>query len=200
MNDNSETPRNEILNCINRRRSTRAFEDIPLTRSELDLILEAAIWAPSAGNNQSWQFTAVQNKEKLFILNSLVRTALQRWIPGDEYLLKQGAKQGAQREGYNFHYHSPLLLIASNRANYENGMADCALAMENVFIAAESIGLGSCYINHLFWLQEDPDLSSYLYELGIPREHTICSSACIGKIKRASEPRKRKPGTIKLVL
>lgn len=197
--DKNVVTHNEILDCIHARRSTRSFEDRQIEPEQLDALLDAAVWAPSGGNNQSWLFTAIQNKDILLRVNALVREGFQHWIPDDDYPGKHAAKKHTQNENYNFYYHAPTLIIASNRPNYENAMADCALALENIFLAAQSLGLGSCYINQLHWLREDNDIRDYLFQLGIPRAHTICSAAAIGYIKTASVAPPRKDGTINIV-
>lgn len=191
--------KNEVLDAIHARRSTRQFKEQHIEAEALDTLLDAAIWAPSGGNNQSWLFTAIQNKEVLLKINALVREGFQRWTPDDDYPGKLGAKSAAQREDYNFYYHAPTLIIASNKPNYENAMADCALGLENLFLAAESLGLGSCYINQLHWLRNDLQLREYLLEMGIPKEHTICSAAAVGYIGRVSNAPKRRDGTVHIV-
>ena len=190
---------NEVLDCIRSRRSTRNFKDQQLKAEELETLLEAATWAPSGGNNQSWLFTAVQNKETIYKINELVREGFKTWIPDDDYPGKLGAKAAAEKEDSHFFYHAPTLIIASNKPNYENAMADCSLALENLFLAANSLGLGSCYINQLHWLRNDANLRDFLFELGIPREHTICSSAVVGYIEKASMVPARKDGTIHII-
>ena len=190
---------NEVLNCIHERRSTRRFTDQQISSEQLDALLDAAIWAPSGGNNQSWLFTAIQKKDVLLHLNELVREGFQHWIPDDDYPGKLGMKKLSQKEGYNFYHNAPTLIIASNKPNYENAMADCALALQNIFLAAQSLGLGSCYINQLHWLRDDPRVRAYLLELGIPKEHTICSSAAIGFIGKESTAPIRKEGTIHII-
>ena len=190
---------NEVLNCIHERRSTRQFTDKQISSEQLDALLDAAIWAPSGGNNQSWLFTAIQKKDVLLHLNELVREGFQHWIPDDDYPGKLAIKKRSQKEGYNFYHKAPTLIIASNKPNYENAMADCALALQNIFLAAQSLGLGSCYINQLHWLRDDPSVRAYLLELGIPKEHTICSSAAIGFIDKESTAPIRKEGTIHII-
>ena len=101
-------------------------------------------YGPNGGNNQSWLFTAIQNKDILSKINELLREGFQYWTPDDDYPGKLGAKAYAQREDCHFFHHAPTLIIASNRPNYENAMADCALALENLFLAAQSLRLGSC--------------------------------------------------------
>ena len=190
---------NEVLTCIHERRSTRRFGDQQISSEQLDALLDAAIWAPSGGNNQSWLFTAIQNKTVLLHLNELVREGFQHWIPDDDYPGKLRMKENSQKAGYNFYYQAPTLIIASNVPNYENAMADCSLALENIFLAAQSLRLGSCYINQLHWLRDDPGVRAYLLELGIPREHTICSSAAIGYVAIESTAPVRKEGTIHII-
>lgn len=190
---------NEVLQCIRTRRSTRQFHSQQIEPEQLDALLEATIWAPSGGNNQSWLFTAIQNPTALQKINDLVREGFQNWVPDDDYPGKLGAKAAAQKEGYHCFYHAPTLIIASNRPNYKNAMADCSLALENLFLAAHSLGLGSCYINQLHWLRDDAPLREYLFELGIPREHVICSAAAVGHIARESAAPARKPGTTRII-
>jgi nitroreductase len=193
------TLNNEILNCIHERRSTRRFTDEQISSEQLDSVLDAAIWAPSGGNNQSWLFTAIQKKDALLHLNELVREGFQHWVPDDDYPGKLGMKKSSQSTGFNFYHRAPTLIIASNVPNYENAMADCALALENIFLAAQSLGLGSCYINQLHWLRDDPSVRAYLFELGIPKEHTICSSAAIGFIGVKPTVPIRKEDTIHII-
>ncbi|MDR0917432.1 MAG: nitroreductase family protein [Oscillospiraceae bacterium] len=190
---------NEILRTIRARRSTRRFTGEQITPEQLDALLEAAIWAPSGGNNQSWLFTAIQSADILAKLNDVVREGFGRYVPDDDYPGKHGMREYAKREDFNFHHHAPTLIIASNKPNYENAMADCALALENIFLAAQSLGLGSCYINQLHWLRDDIGVREFLAELGVPREHTICSSAAIGFAAAESAVPPRKSGTINVV-
>ena len=190
---------NAVLEAIHARRSIRKFENHPLVGEQLAVLLDAATWAPSGSNNQSWLFTAIHNKDTLTRLNNLVREGFQRWIPDDDYLPKHSIKARSQSKNYNFYYNAPALIITSNRKNYENAMADCSLALENILIAAQSLGLGSCYVNQLHWLREDLPLREYLFTLGIPKEHTICSSAAIGYAAQIPEPLTRKANTTRII-
>lgn len=191
---------NEVLKCIQERRSTRQFKSNQISREQLDTILEAATWAPSGGNNQSWLFTAIQNREALSKLNYFVREGFKHWTPDDDYPAKHSAKERSKNDSYNFYYNAPTLIIASNVPNYENAMADCSLALQNIFLTAHSLGLGSCYINQLHWLRNDPGVRRFLSELGVPLEHTICSSAAIGYIAKETPTSPRKSNTINIIL
>jgi nitroreductase len=190
---------NPVIDCILSRRSTRRFEPRQIDREQLDTLLEAAIWAPSGGNSQSWLFTAIQNASVLTRLNELAREAFSRYVPDDDYPGKHGAKKSAENESFHCFHHAPTLIIASNRPNYENAMADCALALENIFLAAEATGLGSCYINAFHWLRDDVPLREYLATLGVPPEHTICSAAAVGYVASPSVAPSRRGGVINVI-
>ncbi|MDR1874085.1 MAG: nitroreductase family protein [Synergistaceae bacterium] len=190
---------NAVIDVIRARRSIRDFQDRQIEREQLLMLLEAAICAPSGSNSQSWLFTAIQNKEALQRLNQLVKEGFQRWTPDDDYPPKQTIGERAKNANFNFYHHAPALIIASNRANYENAMADCSLALENIFLTAQSLGLGSCYINQLRWLRDDGPLRDCLFELGIPKEHVICSSAAVGYAGHTPPPPARRANTIHII-
>lgn len=69
---------NAVMENILTRRSTRAFEKKPIPTEELDQILQAAIYAPSGMNRQTWQFTVVTDTEKIQELASAIGKALGR--------------------------------------------------------------------------------------------------------------------------
>lgn len=52
-------------------------------------------------------------------------------------------------------------------------MEDCTMALQNIFLAAQSLGLGSCYNNQLHWRRDDPSVRAYLFELDIPKEPSV---------------------------
>jgi len=191
--------RDEVLSCIRERRSTRSFQPQQITDNELNTLLEAAMWAPSGGNSQTWSFIAIQNQERLSELNELVRAGFQVWVPDDDYAAKQNAKEKSAREGYNFYYHAPTVIVAANRPNYANAMADCACALQNIFLAAQATGLGSCYINQMRWLKDDKDIRSFLSKLGMPEDYLVFGAAAIGYVEKATPPQPRKEGTVHII-
>ena len=191
--------REEVLSCIRGRRSTRSFQPEQISPEQLDALLEAAIWAPSGGNSQTWKFFAIQNQEKLLTLNELVRMSFQTWVPDDDYAAKLNAKEKSAREGYNFYFHAPTLIVATNRPRYANAMADCATALQNIFLAAHAVGLGSCYINQLRWLRDEDIIRQYLCALGMPEDYVVCGAAAVGYIKTPMPEQARKADTVYII-
>ena len=162
------------------RRSTRAFKEEQIKDEELEMILKAGIYAPSGMNKQSWQFTVVQNKEKLKELAKVIREELGR------------------DEGYNF-YAPPTLIMLSNDRDNTNGLADCACALENIFLMANSLGIGSCWINQLKTICDNEKVRKLLNELGIPQNHIVWGMAAIGYIAKETPVHERRDGIIKYV-
>lgn len=191
-----------VIQAILSRRSVRRYQARQISEEQRETLLRAACFAPSGSNSQSWLFTAIQSPEKLEELNQVVRKGFQN-LPAQpkEYPARAAARKNSQNPDYNFYYHAPTLIIASNLADYGNAMADCAAALENILLAAHAMGLGSCWINQLTWLSEEPTVRDYLFTLGIPYEHRICGAAAVGFCE-GDEPKAppRKEGTIHRIL
>ena len=86
----------------------------------------------------------------------------------------------SKKGGYVFCYNAPLLIVVANQKDYGNNMADCACAIENMMVAANALDLGSCWINQLRWLNEDPRLVAYLQTLGMKESERVYGAVIIG--------------------
>lgn len=190
-----------ILENIKTRRSIRKYEQRQITDEDLQSIVEAAQYAPSGSNSQSWLFTVIQNPITLNQLNVLVRRVFARiTFAEDDYPAKLRGKQAAVKEQYCFYYHAPTLIVVTNERNYPNAMADSALALENIFLAAHSLGLGTCWINQLAWFSDEPEIREALTGLGIPEGHFVCGTAAVGYPDGPLPPAPlRKQGTMNII-
>ncbi len=182
---------NVITNVMKSRRSIRKFEGVP-TESQLTEIVEAGRWAPTGGNCQTIHFLAITNAEALAKLRTLVEAAFAAMeFSEDQYLSIQNSIKLSQVGGYVYDYNAPVLVVVANKKGYPNAMADSACALQNMMLAAESMDIGSCWINQLHWLDEEPSVKQYLLELGIAEDETICGAVALGKygVKPAEKPR-----------
>jgi nitroreductase len=192
---------NEILQNILTRRSIRTYKREQILDTELETIIEAAKYAPSGSNSQSWHFTVVQNEEKLKQLNIGVREAFKEMIVDDTtYRAKIAGKKAAESNNYNFYYHAPTLIIVSNDREYSNAMADSSLSLQNIFLAAHSLHIGSCWINQLAWFGDEPAIQEVLTTFGIPGNYKIYGAAALGYIS-GNQPKAapRKEGTVSII-
>jgi len=192
---------NPILENILTRRSVRKYKAEQIADLELESILEAAKYAPSGGNSQSWHFTVVQNADKLEELNQWVRNAFSNLAVDDTtYRSKKAGKAAAVNESYNFYYHAPTLIIVSNERDYSNAMVDTGAALQNIFLAAHTLDIGSCWINQLAWFCDEMPVRSMLTSLRIPENHKVCGAAALGYIDGAlPKAAPRKEGTVHII-
>ncbi|MBQ3050241.1 MAG: nitroreductase family protein [Oscillospiraceae bacterium] len=169
----------DVLTCIETRRSIRGFEKKEITKEQLTILAEAARSAPTAMNLQTRRITVVQNKEMLEKLMAVI-----------------GEELG--REGYNF-YFPDVLIIASDSKTARMPIENCACALQNVFLAAHSMGLGSVWINQLNGICDRPAVRAVLKELNLPDDHDVWGMAAVGY--PAAPPRDiQKTGALEWVL
>lgn len=159
---------NETIKSILNRRSIRAFSNQEIDRDIVQTLLDCALAAPSGMNQQTWQFTAIVNQEKILNFARTVGKALGR------------------DEGYNM-YCPKLLIITSNEKESRFREVDNACAMENIYLGASSLGLGCVWINQVKDCYDNVEVRKLLTEFGIPESHGVYGCAAIGY--PAGEPR-----------
>jgi len=85
-----------LLDIIKGRRSIRRFKPNPIPKEYLDLIFEAARWAPSAGNRQSWRFIVVTDSETRKEVGEIyqkIRECELEWLPQDSPTMRQYGRE-----------------------------------------------------------------------------------------------------------
>lgn len=170
---------NEVIQKILTRRSIRAFTDKPVSREDTELLIKAALYAPSGRNLQTWRFTALTQKSEI------------------EKLVKAVGKV-LNREGYDM-YKPALVIIPSNTKESPYGKEDNACALENIFLAAHSLGLGSVWINQLQGISDEPEIRALLRSWSIPDEHIVYGIAAIGYPAEGSAHEPNKTGEFKII-
>lgn len=183
---------NETLKTILNRRSIRSYKPEQLRDEELQTILEAGKFAPSGMNTQPWHFTVVQNKELLQSINATIRESLLK--SGNEFM-----KERAKAENFSVFYHAPTLLLVSGDENALTPQYDCTFAMANMLLAAESLGIGACFIYGVVSTLNTAEGEALRKELGIPAGYKIYCSAACGYKAEAPSPAPRKEGTVNII-
>jgi nitroreductase len=169
------------LEAIKTRRSTRKFKAQLVELEKLQTIVEAGRFGPTGGNAQSNHFFVISNPDVLKKLVELVQSAFAAMeLREDLYKSLQNSIRLSQKGSYVFNYNAPALIVVANKKEYGNNMADVACAVENMMLAANELDLGSCYINQLKWLNEDPTLLEYLRSLGLKEDERVYASVAIG--------------------
>lgn len=169
------------LHCMATRHSTRRFKKGPVDEEKLRQVIEAGRQAPSGKNKQQNHFLVVRDPDVLDTLARLVREEFAGMEITDENSEDIGNAIRLSKKGtYVFHYHAPTLIIVANKRGYGNRYADTACAIENMMLAANALDLGSCWINQLRWLKDNPVLLDYLCELGMQEDEQVFGSLSLG--------------------
>jgi nitroreductase len=172
---------NQVLEVIRKRRSIRRYRPEQINDDELAQIIEAGRLAPSGGNNQTNHFVVIQNEEVLNQLKELAAAEFSKMkVTEDTYKSLKSAILLSKKGSYDFTYHAPTFVVVANKRGYGNAMADCAVALENMMIAATSINIGSCWVNQLKWLTDNDSIKKYMESLGVDKDEIICGGLVLG--------------------
>jgi len=163
---------NPVLEAIKNRRSVRSYEPKPIPKDIINTIIEAGNQAPSRGREeeregkkiltfQPWRFVVVEDPE---FKQKLLQTVFPIWKKHMESMKETHSEMyeqvmmqyKAMPEPKDMVYHgAPVILFVIGPASYA---VSCALACENVIIAATSLGLGSCYVGFGAMVEGDADI------------------------------------------
>ena len=171
----------DVFSCIATRHSTRKFKEEPVPQEVLDKVIEAGRQAPSGKHKNQSRFIVIRKKEVLQEIIALVQQEFAKMeVTPENDDNFGGAIRAAKKGGYVFMYNAPVLIVVVNKRDYGNKYADVSCAMQNMMLAANALDLGSCWINQLRWLQDNPVLRAYLQKLGMAEDEEVCASLIIG--------------------
>ena len=122
----------DLLEAIKGRRSIRSFKSDDVTEEEVDLLIEAATMAPSAGNIQPWEFIIIRTAE---MKKRLAEAAYeQSFIEEAPVVIVVCANEDRSSQRYG------------ERGKVLYCLQDTAAAIQNMLLTVYSLGLGSCWI------------------------------------------------------
>ena len=134
----------DTLNAIHMRRAVRAYSDRRLDQPKIQRLIEAAVDAPSAMDRQPWSFMVVRDRERLAWIAREARRHLLETIPDDSPLAP--LKAFVADPGMDILYGAPALVVICATLDDPGAAEDCALAAENLMLAARAMELGTCWI------------------------------------------------------
>ncbi len=164
---------NVVLQALRTRRSIRNYKPEQITDEELETVLEAGTWAPTAMGFQDPWIVAVQNPA---LLERISRMNREVW--------------GKDVDPF---YGAPtyVLVFASDPEKWKNSVPDGTLVLGNMMLAAHAIGLGSCWINREREMFATPEGRALMAELGLPEGLIGVGALALGY--PATPPRAPKP-------
>jgi len=162
----------DVFEAIKGRRSIRAYRDIDVSQGIVEKLIEAARWAPSAGNIQPWEFIIVRNSETK---RRLAEAALgQSFIEEAPVVIVVCADGERSARGYG------------TRGRTLYCIQDTAAAIQNIHLAAYALGLGTCWVGAF---REDEARKI----LNIPEGVRPVAIIPVGYPAESPSPRSRRP-------
>lgn len=182
----------ELFEAIYGRRATRAFSPQPVPKPVLERLIDAAIQAPSAVNEQPWDFAIVQDEAQL---KRIARSAKEFMSKIIESELQRHFRSDLGDPDYDIFYHAPALIVVSAKAG-DWAVEDASLAAGNLMLSAHASGLGSCWIGFAQrWLQTDEGRSS----IRLPSNYLPIAPIILGYPSRQMPKVARKPPVVRWI-
>jgi nitroreductase len=167
-----------LFEAIAGRRSVRDYTSDPVSREVFGKLVDAAVLAPSAINEQPWHFTIVTNRTLLDAVAAKAKARMLKAAAG----LPDHFRQTLSDPKFHIFYHAPALIVISAPAAAQWAMEDCALAAENLMLAAYALGLGSCWIG---FAQRWLDTKEGRAAIGLSRDERAVAPIIVGHPKSA---------------
>lgn len=167
---------NAVLDNIYQRRSVRNFSDKEVSDEVIKEIIRAGTYAPTAVNKQPWRFVVITNKQLIEEYDERAKKAFLAAYKNTENPDMVGFLQFLSKPVTRIFYGAPVLILVFASPNVINEH-DCALAAENMMLAAHSLGIGSCWIGLAGGLGYDME---FLKEVGVPEGHKLIAPLIFG--------------------
>ncbi len=129
--------------AIRSRRVVRNFTGEPVARDVVARLIDAAVQAPSAMNEQPWTFTVVRDRGVLARASTRAKAYALREPALD---LPRSLRDRLAQPDFDLFYHAPALIVISSESNHRWAVENCTLAAENLMLCACAEGLGTCWI------------------------------------------------------
>jgi nitroreductase len=178
-----------ILETLYQRRSVRDYTAEPVSRETLTQLIDAAIQAPSAMNEQPWHFTVVTDTLLLSRISERAKAHLMEEFGESSHM--DHIRQTLGDTQFQIFYHASALIAISAPETSQWAVEDCAMAAENLMLAAQAMELGTCWIGFAqSWLNTRDGRAA----IGLAETQLVVAPIIVGHPKAAppAVPR-RKP-------
>ncbi|WP_374441096.1 nitroreductase family protein [Pseudomonas panipatensis] len=172
-----------INDAIAGRRSTREYTAEGVDELVIRRLINAAVQAPSAMNQQPWTFTVIRNRGLLERISRDAKAHMLASMPASTHSARFHSM--LNDASFQIFYHAPVLILISGKAQDQWIHEDCALAAENLMLAAHADGLGSCWIG---FAQGFLNTAAGKNALGLPAEWMPVAPIIVGHPKSAPAP------------
>ena len=162
----------EVLSAMERRCATRGYTKEELTEEELNNLLRAGLQAPTATNRQEIHITVVDGTHPIL----------------KEIEDLKNLERGIQNPQHNFYFEAPTVLLLSAEKAFSWAPVDAGIAVENIALAAEAMGLGSLIIGCIKNALTGDKKDYFAKALKFPEGYEFAIAIAIGHKAVTKEP------------
>ena len=173
----------KLQDAISGRRSVREYADEAVDEPTIRRLIAAAILAPNAVNQQPWTFTVVRDRNRLDRISREAKAHMLATMPAGIHSAHFQTVLGDPN--FDIFHGAPALVVISASAPGPWIVEDCALAAENLMLAAFAEGLGTCWIGFSQSYLGTPNGKAVL---GLPEAWIPVAPIIVGKPKAWPAP------------
>lgn len=174
-----------VVKTIMERRSIRKYKPQPVEREKMQTIVECGVNAPNAMNRQPWEVRVVDNPD---------------FINGVTELYKKEQPKVAEDPNFkNMFRNAPTVVFVGRDVQSGSAEFDCGLLSENMMLAAQSMGIGSCCLGSPAAFMRSPAAAEYLKQLGFSEGYELLYCIAFGYPDEAPAAKPRDLRKIKFV-
>ena len=188
----------DLLEALSGRRSVREYTTQTVDEASLRKLIVAATLAPSAMNRQPWAFVVVRDQELLQTLSQEAKHHMLRSMMTEASADPHAAhlQEMLKDPQFQIFHHAPVLIVICGTAAGPWIAEDCAMAAQNLMLAAHAAGLGSCWIG---FAQSYLNTPLGKQHLGLPPSWVPVAPIIVGHPKAMPAPVPRQEPEIRWV-
>ena len=171
---------NDTLKTIMERYSCRDFTDTPLSDTEIQALVEAAVASPSAHNRQPWHIIVIRDKS---LINDMDDDGMKILSAAED----RSVYERFMSRGGKLFYNAPcMFMVASDRSDY--AIVDCGILTQNISLAAHSLGLGNVICGMARIPLSGSRADEFMKRMKFPSGYEFGMAVLVGNAKSVKEP------------
>lgn len=171
---------NETIKTILARRAIRHFKSEQIKQEELDQILEAGLWAPSAGGRQNPHFLVCQDEEINTRLGIHNRNFFGPALTSNDHDVNPRQISIAEDNSLKNGFYDAPTVVTIFTPEYRFAKNDASIAAQNMMLAAWSLGIGSVHVGRSEETFETEEGRTLMEKAGIPQNYIARVCVCLG--------------------